>query len=180
MTLSGQTPIGKIKRPGSRTNVFSFVARRVGEGGCVRQRITPTSCPTWKPTSSTTRERFEPRTTRTARSHKRRITGTCSRRSTTARWASTNRCGAIRARSSSQPAAITIISGPTPGHRVRRRVRTRPGFCEWELVVPERRQTNDVAERVRAGGYVVEDAPDGLRTSDPWGTQVYVRAERGR
>ena len=32
MTLSGQTPIGKIKQPGSRTNVFSFVARRVGDG----------------------------------------------------------------------------------------------------------------------------------------------------
>ena len=31
MTLSGQTPIGKVKRPGSRTNVFSFVARRVGD-----------------------------------------------------------------------------------------------------------------------------------------------------
>jgi uncharacterized protein (TIGR02246 family) len=31
MTLSGQSPIGKIKRPGSRTTVFSFVARRVGE-----------------------------------------------------------------------------------------------------------------------------------------------------
>jgi uncharacterized protein (TIGR02246 family) len=33
MTLSGQTPIGKIARPGSRTNVFSFVARRAGDGG---------------------------------------------------------------------------------------------------------------------------------------------------
>jgi uncharacterized protein (TIGR02246 family) len=32
MTLSGQTPIGKIARPGSRTNVFSFVARRAGDG----------------------------------------------------------------------------------------------------------------------------------------------------
>ena len=32
MTLSGQTPIGKIKRPGSRTNIFSFVAHRVGDG----------------------------------------------------------------------------------------------------------------------------------------------------
>ena len=32
MTLSGQTPIGKIRRPGSRTNVFSFVAHRVGVG----------------------------------------------------------------------------------------------------------------------------------------------------
>jgi uncharacterized protein (TIGR02246 family) len=31
MTLSGQSPIGKIKRPGSRTTVFSFVARRVGD-----------------------------------------------------------------------------------------------------------------------------------------------------
>ena len=31
MTLSGQTPIGKIKRPGTRTSVFSFVVRRVGE-----------------------------------------------------------------------------------------------------------------------------------------------------
>ena len=29
MTLAGQSPIGKIKRPGSRTTVFSFVARRV-------------------------------------------------------------------------------------------------------------------------------------------------------
>ena len=32
MTLSGQTPIGKIRRPGSRTNVFSFVAHRAGAG----------------------------------------------------------------------------------------------------------------------------------------------------
>jgi len=32
MTLSGQTPIGKIRRPGSRTNVFSFVAHCVGGG----------------------------------------------------------------------------------------------------------------------------------------------------
>jgi uncharacterized protein (TIGR02246 family) len=31
MTLSGQSPIGTIKRPGSRTTVFSFVARRVGD-----------------------------------------------------------------------------------------------------------------------------------------------------
>jgi uncharacterized protein (TIGR02246 family) len=32
MTLSGQTPVGKITRPGSRTSVSSFVARRVGNG----------------------------------------------------------------------------------------------------------------------------------------------------
>jgi uncharacterized protein (TIGR02246 family) len=31
MTLSGQSPVGQIRRPGSRTTVFSFVARRVGE-----------------------------------------------------------------------------------------------------------------------------------------------------
>ena len=32
MTLSGQTPIGKVRAPGSRTSVFSFVARRAGDG----------------------------------------------------------------------------------------------------------------------------------------------------
>ena len=53
-------------------------------------------------------------------------------------------------------------------------------LLEWELVVPERRQTNDVAQRLRAGGYVVDDAQDGVRTSDPWGTQVYVRSEESR
>ena len=53
-------------------------------------------------------------------------------------------------------------------------------LLEWELVVPERRQTNDVAQRLRAGGYVVDDAPDGVRTSDPWGTRVYVRSEESR
>ena len=31
-------------------------------------------------------------------------------------------------------------------------------LLEWELVVPERSQTNDVAERLRAGAYVVDDA----------------------
>jgi uncharacterized protein (TIGR02246 family) len=31
MTLSGQTPIGTIARPGSRTSIFSFVAHRVGD-----------------------------------------------------------------------------------------------------------------------------------------------------
>jgi uncharacterized protein (TIGR02246 family) len=31
MTLSGQSPVGKIKRPGSRTTVFSFVVRVVGD-----------------------------------------------------------------------------------------------------------------------------------------------------
>ena len=31
MTLSGQNPVGNIKRPGARTNVFSFVVHRVGD-----------------------------------------------------------------------------------------------------------------------------------------------------
>jgi len=53
-------------------------------------------------------------------------------------------------------------------------------LLEWELVVPEPRETNDVAERLRAGGYVVDDAPDGVRTSDPWGTQVYLKSEESR
>ena len=53
-------------------------------------------------------------------------------------------------------------------------------LLEWELVVPERTQTNDVAERLRAGGYAVDDAPEGVRTSDPWGTQMYIRSEERR
>jgi hypothetical protein len=32
MTLSGQTPIADIVRPGSRTNVFSFVVHRIDGG----------------------------------------------------------------------------------------------------------------------------------------------------
>jgi uncharacterized protein (TIGR02246 family) len=31
MALSGQSPVGGIKQPGSRTNMFSFVIRRVGD-----------------------------------------------------------------------------------------------------------------------------------------------------
>ena len=31
MMLSGQTPVGGIKKPGSRTNIFSFVVHRVGD-----------------------------------------------------------------------------------------------------------------------------------------------------
>ena len=53
-------------------------------------------------------------------------------------------------------------------------------LLEWELVIPERRQIDDVAHRLRAAGAVVENAPDGVRTSDPWGTRVYVRSEEGR
>ena len=53
-------------------------------------------------------------------------------------------------------------------------------LLEWELVVPEHRHTYDVAQRLRRGGYVVDDAPNGLRTADAWGTRVYVRSEDSR
>jgi catechol 2,3-dioxygenase len=53
-------------------------------------------------------------------------------------------------------------------------------LLEWELMVPERRHTIDVTERLRAAGYPVEDAPGGTRTSDAWGTRVYVRSEEVR
>jgi len=29
MTLSGQTPVGTVRQPGARTNIFSFVLRRL-------------------------------------------------------------------------------------------------------------------------------------------------------
>ena len=33
MTLSGQTPVGDVARPGPRTNIFSFVVHRTTAGG---------------------------------------------------------------------------------------------------------------------------------------------------
>ena len=69
----------------------------------------------------------------------------------------------------------TNIWSPGPSARV-----DEVRLLEWELVVPERRQTNDVAERLGAAGYVVDDAPEGVRTSDPSGTQVYIRSEESR
>ena len=53
-------------------------------------------------------------------------------------------------------------------------------LLEWELMVPEPGQAEDIAQRLRGGGYGVEDAPDGARTSDPWGTRVYLRSEKRR
>ena len=40
-------------------------------------------------------------------------------------------------------------------------------------------QTHVGAVHLRASGYVVDDAPDGVRSADPWGTRVYVRSEEG-
>jgi catechol 2,3-dioxygenase len=53
-------------------------------------------------------------------------------------------------------------------------------LLEWELVVPERRHASDVAQRLRAGGYRVDDVPESVRTSDPWGTQVNIKSEDSR
>jgi len=53
-------------------------------------------------------------------------------------------------------------------------------LLEWELVVPERRQADGVAQRLRAGGHVVQDARGGIRTADAWGTQVSVSSEESR
>ena len=102
------------------------------------------------------------------------------RRSTTAHSASIRRCGLIRAHSSSLPAAITIISGRTSGHQGHQPARTRPSSLAWELVVPDRRDAYDVAQRLRPGGHAVDDAPDGVRASDPGGAEVYVRSQERR
>lgn len=69
----------------------------------------------------------------------------------------------------------TNIWSPGPSARI-----DEARLLEWELMVPQREQTNDVAQRLRAGDFVVNDAPDGVRTSDPWGTQVYVRSENSQ
>jgi catechol 2,3-dioxygenase len=53
-------------------------------------------------------------------------------------------------------------------------------LLEWELVVPERKEIHDIAQRLRASGYVVDDALDGVRAADPWGTLVHVRSEESR
>jgi catechol 2,3-dioxygenase len=53
-------------------------------------------------------------------------------------------------------------------------------LLEWELVVPEGVQIGDVAHRLRAGGYIVDDGPDEARTADPWGTSVKIRAGESR
>jgi catechol 2,3-dioxygenase len=53
-------------------------------------------------------------------------------------------------------------------------------LLDWELVVPDRRHTDAVAERMRAGGHEVNAMPDGLRASDPWGTRVHVRSGERR
>jgi catechol 2,3-dioxygenase len=47
-------------------------------------------------------------------------------------------------------------------------------LLEWELVVPQHAQIGDVADRLRAGGYALDDGPDGVRTADPWQTRVRV------
>ena len=53
-------------------------------------------------------------------------------------------------------------------------------LLQWELVVPEQRHTDAVAQRLRAGGHGVDETPDGLLASDPWGTRVHVRSGERR
>jgi catechol 2,3-dioxygenase len=67
----------------------------------------------------------------------------------------------------------TWSPGPSAGAREAK-------LLEWELLVPARKHTADVAERLRAGRHVVNEAQDGVRTSDAWGTRVYVRSEERR
>jgi catechol 2,3-dioxygenase len=50
-------------------------------------------------------------------------------------------------------------------------------LLEWELVVPEGRHSEAVAQRLRTGGHEVDETPDGLRASDEWGIRVHVRSE---
>jgi catechol 2,3-dioxygenase len=49
-------------------------------------------------------------------------------------------------------------------------------LLEWELVVP-RQGIPDIASRLRAAGIATTEAGDGVRVSDPWGTQLHVIAE---
>ena len=69
----------------------------------------------------------------------------------------------------------TNIWSPGPSARA-----DEASLLEWELVVPERRQVEGIAQRLRARGHLVEGASDGVRTSDAWGTRVYVKSEESR
>ena len=46
-------------------------------------------------------------------------------------------------------------------------------LVEWELVVPAE-QVAAVAKSLRANGYSAEEAHDGIRAADPWGTRLRV------
>jgi catechol 2,3-dioxygenase len=66
----------------------------------------------------------------------------------------------------------TWSSGPSAGANEAR-------LLEWELYVPDGVQSADIARRLHAAGYAADDAVDGVRASDPWGTTVCVRTEAG-
>jgi DNA repair protein RecO (recombination protein O) len=51
-------------------------------------------------------------------------------------------------------------------------------LLEWELVLPEEGDTSALAYRLGAAAYPVEDAPNGIRSRDPWGTRVHAKWTR--
>ena len=53
-------------------------------------------------------------------------------------------------------------------------------LLEWELVVPERGQTDDVAERLRTGGYVVDDCTRRRADVRPVGNAGVYQSEESR
>ena len=53
-------------------------------------------------------------------------------------------------------------------------------LLEWELVVPEPRHADAVAERLRGGGYRVDETPGGVRAADEWGIRVHVKSGERR
>ncbi len=51
-------------------------------------------------------------------------------------------------------------------------------LLEWELLVPSARDVVDVAESIRAAGYVSERTGDTLTAADPWGMRVRIGTQR--
>jgi catechol 2,3-dioxygenase len=49
-------------------------------------------------------------------------------------------------------------------------------LLEWTIVVPTSAAVAAVEQRLRAGGYDIERAEEGVSAADPWGTRVRIRA----
>jgi len=48
-------------------------------------------------------------------------------------------------------------------------------LLEWELIVPSSDHVARAARSLASAGYASEQAADGVRAADPWGTRVHVR-----